>query len=475
MRSVAEGGLDPNKDSRIGDLGVENAARPVLYDLESEQAVLGSMLLDGSSVPRVATILDPDDFLREVHQAIYSCMLALHGRGQAVDITTLRNELEVTGNYVRFGGEIQLIELINSTPTAIHAEHYARIVESWSVRRRIVRAAASIAIVGNRENDPDRLLEESQRILLAASRRRAVREAIPMDRMMDEFMTEAARRRSDPYLRERGPNSAVGSGSIPTGFLDMDRLLGGLHPSDFVIVAGRPGQGKSAIALSMAATAATTGVPVGVFSLEMGREQVTMRLVAAHAKVDVLKLRLGTLPESDWERAQQSSAVLAALPIYVDDTGLLTIDSLRQRALAMAYQYRIGLLVIDYLQLLSAPQSTGARGGSRTYEVGEISRTLKMLAKEMSLPVLACCQLNRGTEFRKDRKPTLANLRDTGQLEQDADVVLLLHKRESESDADSLLPDIVDVDVAKHRNGPVGEFPLLFRGQYARFDSMVRE
>jgi replicative DNA helicase len=452
----------------------ESAPQTLLADVEAEQAVLGSVLLDPSCLVRVAGILAPEDFFREAHHLVYQSMLALHDRGAAVDVTTVRAELESTGNYKRLGGELTLIDLLTNTPTAAHAEHYARIVESWSVRRRIVQAAARIAATANVTGDATALVETSQRLLFRASQRKGVNEARPLSDAIAGFLDETRRRRGEGEYNADEPEDAAESdhAPIPTGFLDLDRILGGLHPGDLVIVAARPGAGKTALALATAATAAESGFPVGLFSLEIGQDQVAMRMIAGRAKVDVQRLRMGTLERPDWDRAQTVAEGLNGLPIYVDDSPRMTVDSLRQRALTLGYRHDVRLLVVDYVQLLTSPQSTGSRGGSRTYEVADISTNLKALAREMRVPVLACCQLNREVERQPNRKPTLANLRDSGQLEQDADIVVLLHATRNEDDPLAKVP--VGVDVAKHRNGPVGEFQLLFTPRSARFDNLAR-
>ncbi len=429
--------------------------KTIPHDVEAEEAVLGSLLIDPDALYRVVSFLRPDDFYIQKNGWIYEVILALHERREPVDLVTLRDELEARGLLEEVGGVAYIARLMDAVPTAIHVEAYGRIVEEAAIRRRLISAASDIAQLAYQERQEiGEVLDRAEQALFAISQRRITRDLVPIQEIVRQYYD-----RIEYLYDHRGEPLGV-----PTGFIDLDRLLGGLQKSDLIIVAARPGVGKTSLCLSMARNAARMGKHVAIFSLEMSAEQVVQRLVSAETGIDAQRLRLGQLREDEWPLFVQATGVLSELPIFIDDTPAISALQLRTKARRIHAEYGLDLIVVDYLQLMTSD----VRAENRVQEVSYISRMMKSLARELDVPVLAVSQLSRAVEQRTDKRPVLADLRESGSLEQDADVVLFIYREEIYK-PETEKQHIADIIVAKHRNGPTGVVQLFFRQQLAQF------
>src|ERR671914_3000550 len=426
--------------------------------IEAEQRVLGSILIDADAILRVGDFLKPGDFYRAQHGEIYEAILALHGQREPTDLVTLGDELGRRNRLEEVGGPAYLATLMNSVPTAVHAEHYGRIVERKAVLRNLISAAGRIAAVGYEEaNDAEAAIDRAEEILFEVSQRRDARGFISLSTLLGEAYERLA------YLHEhRGQILGV-----PSGLGQLDALLGGFQPSDLVLLAARPSIGKTSLALNIAQHAAMREAKrVAIFSLEMSREQLALRLLSAESGINPRPLQTGFLEETDWTKIAHVMNDMAGAPLWIDDTPALSVLELRTKARRLeAEQHGLDLLIVDYLQLMQA--SAQSREPNRVQEVSEISRGLKQLARELKVPVIALSQLSRGVEQRGTQEPRLSDLRESGSIEQDADVVIFLY-REGEQNSESEV-ELVKAKVAKHRNGPIGEVPLQFRKASTRF------
>jgi replicative DNA helicase len=429
--------------------------KTVPHDLEAEEAVLGALLIDPDALFRVMSFLRPEDFYVQKNGWIYKAILALHERREPVDFVTLRNELEAQGLLEEVGGAGYIAQLIDAVPTAIHVEAYGHIVEGAAVRRRLISAAGDIAQLAYQEQqDVNEVVDRSEQTLFSVSQRRITRDMVPIQDVMREYYDRIE------YLYDHRDEPL----GLPTGFVDLDRILGGLQKSDLIIVAARPGVGKTSLCISFARKAARLGKQVAIFSLEMAREQVVQRLVSAETGIDAQRLRLVDLHEHDWSLLSHAMGVLSELPIFIDDTPSISALQLRTKARRIHAEYGLDLIVVDYLQLMTGD----VRVENRVQEVSYISRMLKGLARELNVPVVAASQLSRAVEQRTDKRPVLSDLRESGSLEQDADVVMFIYREEMYK-PDTEKQHIADVIVAKHRNGPTGVVQLFFRQQLAQF------
>jgi replicative DNA helicase len=432
--------------------------------IDAEQSVLGSILIDRDAILKVADFLRPVDFYRQQHADIYESMVALHGQREPIDLITLGDELTRRERLDDVGGPAYLANLMNVVPTAVHVEHYGRIVERKAVLRNLISAAGKIAAVGYEEaNDAEIAIDRAEGILFEISQRRTVGGFESLATLLGEAYDRLE------YLHEhRG--QILG---IPSGLSQLDTLLGGFQPSDLVILAARPSVGKTSLALNIAQHAAVReGKKVGVFSLEMSREQLALRLLSAESGINPRPLQSGFVDETDWSKIAQVMNAMHSAPMWIDDSPGLTVMELRTKARRLEAEQRgLDLVIVDYLQLMQG--STPQREANRVQEVSEISRGLKQLARELKVPVLALSQLSRGVEQRGTAEPRLSDLRESGSIEQDADVVIFLY-REGEQNAESDV-ELVKAKVAKHRNGPIGEVPLQFRKSNTRFYTMQRE
>lgn len=434
-------------------------SRPLPYNIEAEEAVLGSLMLDGDAMSRIVSFLGRDDFYREKHQWIFDTLLALHARNEPPDAVTISDELERRDKLDDVGGRAAVSELMRRVPTAIHVEHYARIVERNAVLRRLVGASERIARLAYEENEQDvaDLIERAERELFAVSQHRLNKAMVPLRDILGDFYEQV-----ESLYMNRGQ---VG---LQTGFTDLDRLLGGLQAGDLLILAARPSVGKSAFALGIAESAAVKyGARVAFFTLEMGVEQIAQRLISSQTGIDAQRLRVGPIYEEDLERVGFSLEVLGKTQFFVDESPALTPLEMRTKLRRVISEYGLDLVVVDYLQLMSGT----SRGENRVQEISYISRALKELARELKLPILALSQLSRGVESRQNKRPLLSDLRESGSLEQDADVVMFIY-RDEVYDPNTDRPNIAEIIVSKHRNGPTGSVDLRFTKENAKFGNL---
>ena len=430
--------------------------------IEAEQSILGALLIDKDAVIEIADFLRPDDFYRGHHGTIYGAVIDLYERREPVDLVTVSEVLERTGQLDAVGGSAYLTSLINLTPTAVNAVHYARIVERKAVLRHLIAAAGKIAGIGYEETaDVSEAVDRAEQELFAVSQKRVAAGFSALKSLL-----HSAYDRLDYLHQHKGEISGV-----RTGFKDLDALTTGLQKSDLIIVAARPSIGKTSLALNIAEYASVReGKTVGIFSLEMSKEQLVLRLLSSVANIDSQRLRTGFLEEMDFTRLAPAMNSLAEAPMYIDDTPNISTMELRTKARRLQAEAGLDMLVVDYLQLMQS--SVVSRDANRVQEVSEISRGLKALARELQIPVVALSQLSRQAEMRESKEPRLSDLRESGSIEQDADLVIFLWKEKeagaSEPDADG---EIVKVKLAKHRTGPTGEIQLWFRKSQTRFQS----
>ena len=426
--------------------------------VEAEQSVLGSILIDPDGILKVGDFLKAGDFYRAQHSDIYEAMLALHGQREPIDLVTLGDELRRRDRLDEVGGPAYLTTLMNSVPTAVHVEHYGRIVERKAVLRNLIGAAGRIAAVGYEEaNDAEVAIDRAESILFEISQRRTDGGFESLATLLGQAYDRLE------YLHEhRGQILGV-----PTGLSSLDALLGGLQPSDLIIIAARPSVGKTSMALNIAQHAAVHEAKrVAVFSLEMSKEQLALRLLSAETGINPRPLQTGFVDETDWSKIASVMNDMASAPMWVDDSPALSVMELRTKARRLEAEQRgMDLIIVDYLQLMQA--ATVSRDANRVQEVSEISRGLKQLARELKVPVVALSQLSRGVEQRGSAEPRLSDLRESGSIEQDADVVIFLY-RDGEQNPDAEV-ELIKAKVAKHRNGPIGEVPLQFRKANTRF------
>ncbi|RJX16940.1 MAG: replicative DNA helicase [Ammonifex sp.] len=430
-------------------------------DIDAEQAVLGAVLLDPDVVHRVADLVRPEDFYQEAHRLIYETVLSLDDAGTPIDLITLVAGLRREGHLDRAGGASYVASLVDGVPTTAHAEHYARLVAEKALLRTLIRVATRIRDLGyEAETDPNNLLSEAERLVLGLAQDRGAASFTPVK----NILATALQHIEEVY---KAQGEMLG---LPTGFKELDRLLSGLWPQDLIILAARPSMGKTSLALSVALNVAKSGVPVGFFSLEMSKEQLVQRLLAAEAKIDQKRLRTARLEDEDWQKLIDAAGKVSAAPIFIDDTPAPSVREMRAKAKRLKAERGLGLIVIDYLQLMQSTRKTE----NRQQEIAEISRSLKGLAKELDIPVLALSQLSRAVEQRQEKRPVMSDLRESGSLEQDADVIMFIYREEYYL-KDSEKKGIAEIIVAKQRNGPVGTVELAFLKEYACFVNLAWE
>jgi replicative DNA helicase len=433
-------------------------------DIEAEQSVLGGMLLSKDAIADVIEVLRGNDFYRPAHQLIYDAILDLYGRGEPADAVTVAAELSRAGVIGRVGGHPYLHTLISGVPTAANAGYYALIVAERAILRRLVEAGTRIVQMGygaaggeGMAGTVDDVVDRAQAEIYEVTERRTAEDYIRIEELLQPMMDELERIQVND-----------GHGGVPTGFEQLDEMLHGLHPGQMVVVAGRPGSGKSTLAMDFARSAAIRHhAATVIFSLEMSKQDIMMRLFSAEARVKLNDLRSGRMSDDDWRKIALRSSELAEAPLFIDDSPNLTMMEIRAKSRRLKQRHGLKLIVIDYLQLMSS----GKRVESRQQEVSEFSRAMKLLAKELDVPVVALSQLNRGPEQRTDKKPMLSDLRESGSIEQDADVVLLVH-REDMYERESPRAGEADIIIAKHRNGPTGNAVVAFQGHLSRFVDM---
>lgn len=423
--------------------------------LEAEQSVLGSMLIERQAILKAMEGIGPEDFYREAHRRIFATMVKLIDRGEAVDLITVCESLRQQEQLEAVGGMAYIATLSNMVPTAANVEHYARIVQEKAILRALINVATEVVArsYGQKE-DVEVLLDEAEQLIFKISQRRAMRGFSSIKEVLMDALT-----RIEHLYSQQG--SVFG---VPSGFADLDRLTCGFQKSDLIILAARPSMGKTALSLNIARHAAISGrIAVAVFSLEMSREQLAQRLLCSEAAIDSQRLRVGALEDNDWRRLSIALGRLGEAPVYIDDTPGISILELRTKARRIKAEHGLGLVVVDYLQLMQGR----SRAENRQQEISEISRSLKALARELDIPVLACSQLSRAVEQRTDRRPLLSDLRESGAIEQDADVVMFLHQS-----PDAAETDVLEVIVAKQRNGPTGSAKLYFAREYQKFENL---
>jgi replicative DNA helicase len=425
------------------------------HNLEAEQSLLGSLLIDRDAIIKVASSVKQDDFYSGANGAIYQAILDLYNRREPTDFVTLTDELTRQERLDQVGGVAYLTSLLNIVPTAVHVEYYGKIVDRTATLRRLIDAGATIVSIGYRDDiDTDEALDASERAIFDVSQRRSTRDFQSISDVLDKFFDQI-----DYMQSHRG--EVVG---VPTGFADLDQLTGGLQRSDLIIVAARPSVGKTAFALGMAYAAAIQHVKtVGIFSLEMAAEQLVQRLLATETGVDSHRLRLGQIDDNEWDRISRAFGRLSEAKIFIDDSAGLNVMEVRSKARRLQAEHGLDLLIVDYLQLMYARRSE-----NRVQEISEISRGLKGLARELNIPVIALSQLSRAVESRADHRPMLSDLRESGSIEQDADIVMFIY-RDEVYDPNTEKKGIAEIIVSKHRNGPVGSVNLRFFERTARF------
>ena len=430
-------------------------------NLDAEMAVLGSMLLDEEALSVASERLEPSAFYNEAHTTIYSAILDLYAANKAVDLITLTNELKKTNVLETVGGAGYLTGLVNAVPTAANVQHYVSIVKEKSILRTLINNATRIiSMCYSSDGHIDAVVDTAERFIFEVSdRKHAGTYRILKDVIKDSI------EKIDKLFQQKSHITGVA-----TGYVDFDRKTAGLQPSDLIIIAGRPSMGKSAFAIGMAEYAGVVGkVPTAIFSLEMSKEQLVQRMLCSHAKVDAQKVRTGYFATSDWPRLTAAAGKLSEAPIFIDDTPAISVMELRAKARRLKSQHDIQLIILDYLQLMRG--SSGME--SRQQEISEISRSLKALARELNVPVVAISQLSRAVESRSDHRPQLSDLRESGAIEQDADVVVLILREEYYTPTPEN-EGIAEIIVAKQRNGPVGSLKLTFVREFTRFENIAR-
>lgn len=425
------------------------------HNVEAEQSVLGSLLIERDAIIKVAAYLKADDFYINANGSIYQAVLDLYNKREPTDFITLSDELDRRGLLDDVGGVTYLSSLLNTVPTAVHVEYYGRIVERQATRRRLIDAGTRIVGIGFQDEvDTEEALDAAERELFDVSQKRQTKDFQSISDVIDRYFDQI-----DYLQQHRG--DVVG---VPTDYKDLDQLTGGLQRSDLLILAARPSMGKTAFALGVAYGAAVQhGRSVGIFSLEMSADQLVQRLLATETGVDSHRLRLGMIDDTEWDRISRAFGRLSEASIFIDDSANASIMDVRSKARRLQAEKGLDLLIIDYLQLMS-----GRRSENRVQEISEISRGLKGLARELNIPVVALSQLSRAVETRADHRPMLSDLRESGSIEQDADIVMFIY-RDEKYDENSDKKGIAELIVAKHRNGPVGSINLRFFEQTARF------
>ena len=428
------------------------------HDIEAEQAILGSMLIDKDAVIDAMEVLRPEDFYREDNKTIYTAVLSLYNRAEPIDIITLKSELTSMGKFDSIGGLEYLAELPEKVPTTANVDKYIKIVEEKAILRNLIKTANEIITLGyDPTEDVENIMDGAEKKIFDIMQSKNQKGYTPIKDVLIETFAQL----------EQLYNQKQHITGVPTGFADLDYKTAGFHGSDLILVAARPAMGKSAFALNIATNAAVRAkVPVAIFSLEMSKEQMVNRILCSEAMVDSNKVRTGKLDEQDWAKLASALGPLSEAEIYIDDTPGISVMEIRAKCRKLKLEKGLGMVVIDYLQLITA--SSNRRGGSREQEIAEISRSLKILAKELDIPVIALSQLSRAPEQRPDHRPMLSDLRESGSIEQDADKVIFLY-RDDYYNEDSEKKNIAEIIMAKHRAGSTGTIELLWLGNYTKF------
>ena len=432
--------------------------------VEAEQAVLGAMLLKPEAVTTAAEELSADDFYRETHRLIYEAMMELKDRTEPVDLVTLTEQLKKADKLAKIGGIPALSLIANSVPTAANVHYHARIVHEKAQLRSLISAATEIAGAAYESADEvEDIMDNAEKRILAVSSGKRSKDFVPLQEILLDTLEQI-----DARYNNKG--SITG---LPTGFTELDHLTAGLQKSDLILVAARPSMGKTAFTLNIAAHVVLRArEPVAFFSLEMSKEQLVQRLLCSEGRIDSQRLRVGELEEKEWGDLIDTANRLSAAPLYIDDTPSITVMELRSKARRLKAEHGLSLIVIDYLQLMQGRASKNS--DNRQQEISEISRSLKALARELNVPVIALSQLSRSVESRQVKRPMLSDLRESGSLEQDADIVMFLY-REDYYNQDTENANITELSIAKHRNGATDTVKMFFQKEYTRFRDLARE
>jgi len=452
---------DRGRENGEWDGGGTSFERVPPQDLDAEQSVLGGMLLSKDAIADVVEVIKGHDFYKPAHETIFQAILDIYAKGEPADPITIAAELTKRGEINKVGGASYLHTLVQTVPTAANAEYYAEIVHERAVLRRLVEAGTRITQMGYAaDDDVDEIVNRAQAEIYAVTEQRTSEDYLPLGDIMEGALDE---------IEAIGSRTGEMTG-VPTGFTDLDSLTNGLHPGQMIVIAARPAMGKSTLALDFARAASIkNNLPSVIFSLEMGRNEIAMRLLSAEARVALHHMRSGTMTDEDWTRLARRMPEVSAAPLYIDDSPNLSMMEIRAKCRRLKQRNDIKLVIIDYLQLMQS----GKRSESRQQEVSDMSRNLKLLAKELEVPVIALSQLNRGPEQRTDKKPQVSDLRESGSIEQDADMVILLH-REDAYEKESPRAGEADIIVGKHRNGPTATITVAFQGHYSRFVDMAQ-
>lgn len=437
------------------------------HDTEAEESVIGSLLIDGNSLLKTIPILETKDFYHERNSFCYEACLALFNRREAINQVTLTHELNIRNRLDSIGGPAYLSHLISVVPTPLHIEHYARLVSRTATMRRLIQAASEIATIGYAgTSDDEDALSRAEHIVSSVRSGQTTRDFVSIRQVLDQFLEERS------AITEPSPEE---TGAVNTGLDSLDSILGGLQPSDLIILAARPSVGKSTLATNIVLNAAKGGATVGILSLEMSKEQLARRMVSSEASIDAHRIRLGLYTESEHRHLIHTVGNLSDLPVYIDDTPLQGILEMRSKVRRLQMERGLHMVVVDYLQLI---QGSGW-GGNRVQEISEISRQLKSLARDLNIPILAVSQLSRAVEQRPSHRPQLSDLRDSGSIEQDADVVMFIYREDLYTTEEEWLQrhpnggypkNVAELIIAKHRHGPIGSLKLLFRDSLLRFE-----
>lgn len=426
------------------------------HNIEAEEAVLGALLIDPDAIIRISTFLRPDAFFLQRNRWIFEAIFSLHERREPTDLVTLTDELSRRNQLADIGGPAYLTDLINATPTSIHVEFYARIIERTAVFRRLIDGATQIAQLAYEDTENvEEVIDRAESIIFGVSEQRANRDLKPIGQAIEVYYERVE------YLSQH-QGEIIG---IPTGLKDLDKLLGGMQRSDLLILAGRPGMGKTSLALSIALQAARKwDKRVAIFSLEMSDEQLVQRLLSAETGIDSQRLRLGQIQDEEWPTMVQATGLLRETGLFIDDTPAISVMELRTKARRLEAEHGLDLIIVDYLQLMRG----NLKSENRQQEISFISRSLKELARELKVPVMALSQLSRAVESRHDKRPMLSDLRESGSIEQDADVVMFVYRDEIYN-PETEFPNVAEIIVAKHRSGPTGVFSVFFKKKLAQF------
>lgn len=454
------------KDSRLMPLDTSRLQRIPPYNIEAEESLLGSMLISRDAVGTIIEIVKTDDFYRSSNQMIFEAILEMYSKGEPSDPITVADHLKKKGMLDEVGGKTFIHSLISNIPLAANAEYYARIVRNHSILRKLIYAATNIATMGYEvPEDLAATVDKAQELIFSIYKDLNSGNSRNAVSAMKDIVSEVYEQVE--MLHESGSEIS----GIPTGFIDFDRYSSGLHNSDMVVIAARPGMGKTAFALGMAKNIAMKEkIPIAVFSLEMSKHQVAQRLMSAQSGIDLQRLRDGKIRENEWTKLASAIEKLAECKLYIDDSAFLTVMDLRSRARMMASTYGIKMIIVDYLQLM---QSTSNYRGNKVQEITEISQNLKGIAKELDIPVVAVSQLSREVEKREKKRPQLSDLRESGSIEQDADMVVFIYRDEYYDDQSSK-KGRAELIIAKHRNGPTGKVELQFNKKYALFSNLTQ-